>query len=100
LVIDPSAACCRFETQEKESAHLLPNPSIACIQSAILAVMVESRGAQVNGITYTFVIISSIATLLRIYCRVWVMKAFALDDWLAVAAQVCCDYSCQFIRTH
>lgn len=50
--------------------------------------MVESRGDQVNGIAYTFIIISSIATLLRVYCRVWVIKAFALDDWLAVAAQI------------
>nr|CEG03762.1 unnamed protein product [Fusarium acuminatum CS5907] len=46
--------------------------------------------------------ISSIATLLRIYCRVWVIKAFALDDWLAVAAQmlfiVFCAYEITGVR--
>ncbi|KAF7558008.1 hypothetical protein G7Z17_g330 [Cylindrodendrum hubeiense] len=48
----------------------------------------DSRGPQIGAIAYTFVIVSSIATLLRIYCRGWVIKAFAADDWLAVVAQI------------
>ncbi|KAI1840394.1 hypothetical protein JX265_007215 [Neoarthrinium moseri] len=48
---------------------------------------VASRGTEVASITYTFLILSTIATLLRIYCRGWVIKAFSYDDWLAVAAQ-------------
>lgn len=49
---------------------------------------VESRGPQIAAVTYTLVIVSTIATLLRVYCRAWVIKAFATDDWLAVIAQV------------
>ncbi|KAK6222612.1 hypothetical protein LQW54_000792 [Pestalotiopsis sp. IQ-011] len=56
----------------------------------------ENRGQQIAAITYTFVIISTIACLLRIYCRGWVIKAFAADDWLAVIAQflfiIFCSY--------
>ncbi|CAJ2503689.1 Uu.00g110830.m01.CDS01 [Anthostomella pinea] len=47
-----------------------------------------SRGPVIEAVTLAFLVISSIATVLRIYCRGWVIKAFALDDWLAVAAQV------------
>lgn len=49
----------------------------------------ENRGQQIAAIGYTFAVISSIATILRIYCRGWVIKTFAADDWLAVIAQVC-----------
>lgn len=49
----------------------------------------ESRGPQIAAVGWAFVTISSVATILRIYCRGWVIKAFAADDWLAVAAQVC-----------
>ncbi|EXK25056.1 hypothetical protein FOMG_18261 [Fusarium oxysporum f. sp. melonis 26406] len=48
---------------------------------------VESRTTQIAAIGYTFVILSSIATLFRVYCRAFVIKAFAADDWLAVIAQ-------------
>ncbi|KAK7403418.1 hypothetical protein QQX98_010831 [Neonectria punicea] len=50
--------------------------------------MVDTRGPQIHAITWTFLIVSSIATLLRAYCRAWVIKAFAADDWLAVIAQL------------
>ncbi|KAJ4264395.1 hypothetical protein NW762_005593 [Fusarium torreyae] len=63
---------------------------------------IESRGTQIAAITYTFVVISSIATLLRAYCRAWVIKAFAADDWLAVIAQflfiVFCAYEITGVR--
>lgn len=48
----------------------------------------DSRGPQIAAIAYTFVVISSIATCLRVYCRGWVSKAFGPDDYLAVIAQV------------
>ncbi|KAF3014231.1 hypothetical protein E8E14_009166 [Neopestalotiopsis sp. 37M] len=55
-----------------------------------------NRGPQVAAITWTFLFVSSIACLLRVYCRGWVIKAFAADDWLAVIAQflfiVFCSY--------
>jgi hypothetical protein len=50
---------------------------------------IESRATQIAAIGYTFLILSSIATCLRVYCRAFVIKAFALDDWFAVIAQVC-----------
>jgi hypothetical protein len=50
---------------------------------------VESRATEIAAVAYTLVILSSIATALRVYCRSWLIKSFALDDWLAVAAQVC-----------
>ena len=50
---------------------------------------IESRATQIAAIGYTFVILSTIATCLRVYCRAFVIKAFALDDWFAVIAQVC-----------
>lgn len=48
----------------------------------------DTRGPQVAAVTYVFLIMSTIATVLRVYCRGRVIKAFAMDDWLAVAAQV------------
>jgi hypothetical protein len=48
----------------------------------------RSRAPEVLGVAYTFLVLSTVATLLRIYCRAWVMKGFAADDWLAVCAQV------------
>lgn len=50
--------------------------------------MVESRAFQVKSVGCFFLALSTVATLLRVYCRGWVMKAFAADDWLAVAAQI------------
>ncbi|KAK8136759.1 hypothetical protein PG984_004699 [Apiospora sp. TS-2023a] len=49
---------------------------------------VETRGPQIAANAWAFVVLSSIATILRIYCRGWVTKAFGLDDWLAVVAQI------------
>jgi hypothetical protein len=49
---------------------------------------IESRATEVAAVAYTMVILSSIAITLRVYCRAWLIKSFALDDWLAVAAQV------------
>ncbi|KAK8111646.1 uncharacterized protein PG998_008103 [Apiospora kogelbergensis] len=50
--------------------------------------MVETRGPQIAANAWAFVVLSSIATLLRVYCRGFVTKAFGLDDWLAVVAQI------------
>ncbi|KAK9771444.1 hypothetical protein AB5N19_03193 [Seiridium cardinale] len=57
---------------------------------------VENRGQQISAIAWTFVTVSSIATLLRIYCRGWVLKAFGSDDWLAVAAQILFIIFCSY----
>lgn len=59
---------------------------------------IETRATQVNAVAYTMVIMSSIAILLRVYCRAWVIKSFGIDDWLAVIAQVCIIASAIFSR--
>ncbi|KAH8878809.1 hypothetical protein GQ53DRAFT_834696 [Thozetella sp. PMI_491] len=56
----------------------------------------ESRGSQISAVTYSMVIVSSIATAFRIYCRGWVIKAFAADDWLAVIAQLLFIIFCSY----
>lgn len=49
---------------------------------------VGGRGYEVQGNAIAMVVLSTIATILRVYCRGWVTKSFALEDWLAIAAQV------------
>ncbi|KAH9887510.1 hypothetical protein F4778DRAFT_786351 [Xylariomycetidae sp. FL2044] len=49
---------------------------------------IHTRAPEVAGVTVCMLVLSTIATLLRVYCRGWVLKAFAWDDWLAVAAQI------------
>ncbi|KAI1336575.1 hypothetical protein F5Y15DRAFT_203546 [Xylariaceae sp. FL0016] len=48
----------------------------------------DTRAPEVGGVAECMLVLSTVATLLRIYCRGWVLKGFALDDWLAVAAQI------------
>ncbi|CAH0002448.1 unnamed protein product [Clonostachys byssicola] len=48
----------------------------------------ESRGDQIKGVAIFFLALTTFASLLRVYCRAWVIKAFAVDDWLAAAAQI------------
>ncbi|RDW80888.1 hypothetical protein BP5796_05586 [Coleophoma crateriformis] len=59
--------------------------------------MVDNRGPAIAGIAYAMGALSTVATLLRIYCRAWVSKAFGADDWLAAIAQglyiLYCSYS-------
>ena len=63
--------------------------SFSLSQPTPIIAMVETRGPQIAANAWAFVVLSSIATLLRVYCRGFVTKAFGLDDWLAVVAQVC-----------
>ena len=48
----------------------------------------DNRGPQVEGIAWAFVVISTIATALRVYCRGVLLKSFLLDDYLAVIGWV------------
>uniref|UniRef100_A0A8H7TRK2 Rhodopsin domain-containing protein n=1 Tax=Bionectria ochroleuca TaxID=29856 RepID=A0A8H7TRK2_BIOOC len=48
----------------------------------------ESRGDQITGVAIFFLSLTTFASILRVYCRGWVIKAFSVDDWLAVAAQI------------
>ncbi|KAH7018203.1 uncharacterized protein B0I36DRAFT_276695 [Microdochium trichocladiopsis] len=57
---------------------------------------VGGRGNEVQGNGIAMLVLSTIATALRIYCRGWVIKAFALDDWLAIVAQILFIVFCAF----
>jgi hypothetical protein len=48
----------------------------------------DNRGPEVMAAGIAMLVISTITTLLRIYCRGWVIKTFGYDDWLAVIAQI------------
>jgi hypothetical protein len=50
--------------------------------------MPENRGPEVAGVAGLFVSLSTILILMRIYCRVAIVKCFGWDDYLAVLAQV------------
>ena len=67
-----------------------PTPaSFSISQPSPVIAMSNNRGPQIAANAWAFVVLSSIATILRIYCRGFVIKSFGLDDWLAVVAQVC-----------
>lgn len=48
----------------------------------------DNRGPQVEGIAWAFIVISTIATALRVYCRGVLLKSFLLDDYCAVIGWV------------
>lgn len=50
---------------------------------------VENRGPQLIGVNVLFLTLAVIATTLRCYVRIKMVKAFGLDDWLMVGAAVC-----------
>ena len=47
---------------------------------------IENRGPQVHAVLIPFIILSWIAVGLRCYVRLFITKAFRIDDWLALAA--------------
>ncbi len=49
----------------------------------------ENRGPEVSGVAGFFLALSTVAIILRSYCRAYVVKAFGWDDWVAVIAWVC-----------
>jgi len=46
------------------------------------------RGLQLNAVNVAFLALSTLAVLLRVYCRAFIVKSFGVDDWLAVVAWV------------
>jgi hypothetical protein len=53
-----------------------------------MAIEPAGLGPQVIGVYSFFLALTTVAITLRTYCRVYVLKNFALDDWLAVTAWV------------
>lgn len=46
------------------------------------------RGYQVVGVTYLFLVLSTISVLLRCYVRLFLVKRFGVDDYFALLAWV------------
>ena len=53
-----------------------------------MAIEPAGLGPRVIGVYSFFLALTTVAITLRTYCRVYVLKNFALDDWLAVTAWV------------
>jgi hypothetical protein len=53
-----------------------------------MAVPLAGRGPEVAAVYALFTALTSITIVLRVYCRVVLVKKFALDDWMATAAWV------------
>jgi hypothetical protein len=53
-----------------------------------MTVKVAGRGPQVVGVYTLFTALTTIAVLLRVYCRTRIVKKFGWDDWFAVASWV------------
>lgn len=59
-----------------------------------MAIPVGGRGPELVGTIGLFLALSSITVLLRVYCRLIVIKNFGMDDWFAVIGWVLfCVYS-------
>lgn len=53
-----------------------------------MAIQPAGHGLQVMGVYSFFLALTTVTIILRTYCRVFVLKNFALDDWLAITAWV------------
>ena len=52
------------------------------------AVVIENRGPQLLAVASTFVAAATLALVLRIYVRSWVVKSFGVDDWTMTFAGI------------
>jgi hypothetical protein len=49
---------------------------------------IEDRGPQVEAVAITFLTLSWIAVCLRCYVKLYMIKLFRINDWLAVLSLV------------
>jgi hypothetical protein len=49
----------------------------------------EDRSQQVLAVALVFLLLAWITVGLRVYVRAFMLRTFALDDWLIVLALVC-----------
>jgi hypothetical protein len=52
----------------------------------------EDRSLQVLAVGVVFIILAWITVGLRVYVRAFMLRTFALDDWLIILTSVCVDY--------
>ena len=53
-----------------------------------MAIKPAGRGPELIAVYSFFIGLTTLAVALRTYCRVYLVKNFALDDWLCVTAWV------------
>lgn len=53
-----------------------------------MVVTPAGRGPQVSGTAGAFLALSTVAVLLRCYCRTFLVKSFGMDDWFALISWV------------
>lgn len=49
---------------------------------------IENRGPELLGVNVAFLTAALVSILLRCFVRVFMVKAFGVDDWLMVVAAV------------
>jgi hypothetical protein len=49
---------------------------------------IENRGPELQAVGYTLVVAATVATVLRCYTRVYLVKCFGFDDWCMIFALV------------
>lgn len=59
------------------------------LDSDAVASVMEDRSQQVLAATLIFITLAWIAVGLRVYVRAFMLRTFALDDWLIVLSLVC-----------
>lgn len=50
--------------------------------------VVESRSVELRSVALCFWALALVASILRVYARAVIMKAFTIDDWLMMLAMV------------
>jgi hypothetical protein len=58
-----------------------------------MAANIPNRGPELLGVNVAFFTLAAISILLRCYVRIFMVKAFGVDDWLMLAASVCFAYT-------
>lgn len=53
-----------------------------------MTVPIAGRGNEVLGVFVLFLSLTTLATVLRVYCRIYLIQKFRVEDWLAVLAWV------------
>lgn len=49
---------------------------------------IPNRGPELRAVAITITIMATAATAMRCYVRVWMVKAFGIDDWFMLIALV------------
>lgn len=48
----------------------------------------ENRGPELLAVNIVFCVITGCIVILRCFTRIWLVRAFGVDDWLMVLASV------------